>query len=70
MIGIGPLWRVDANDEPASSKGSLAIRMLVGFPSKRRESVHQGREEDEPLIIEGVESVEPIGEFSDIFPFR
>ena len=67
MIGIGPFWRVDANDEPASSKGSLAIRMLVGFPSKRRESVYQGCEEDEPLMIEGIESVEPVREFSDIF---
>nr|DAX33579.1 MAG TPA: hypothetical protein [Caudoviricetes sp.] len=66
MISIGALGSIDTNDEPASAKGSLAVRMLVGFPSKRRKSVHQGCEENEPLMIEGIESVEPVGEFSNI----
>ena len=67
VIGIGAFGSVDANDEPSSAKRSLAIRMLVGFPSKRRESVHQGCEEDESLMIEGIESVEAVREFSDVF---
>ena len=66
VVGVLAFGSLNADDKPASAKGNLAIEVLAGLPGQSGESVHQGRKEDEPLTVEGIEGVIPVRKLADI----
>ena len=65
VIGVLAFRCLNTDDKPASAEGSLAVAVLVGFPRFIRKGTDQGGEEDQPLVVERVESVKAIAHLAD-----
>ena len=66
VVGVLPLRRTDSNNEPTAAERGLAIMVLVRLPRQMWESIDQCGEQDQPLVIEGVEGMKTVAYLSDV----